>query len=493
MPEHLSVIMPVYNERYLVGESIRRVLAVRSPLISRLDLIVVDDGSTDGTRELLREIAAAHRDRITYVEHAQNGGKGAAVRTGLAHANGSVTVIQDADLEYNPRDLARLMVPFVTGGADAVFGSRFMTSSYRRALYYRHSVGNRMLTTASNLLTDLGLTDMETCYKAVRTQLLKSIPIRSRDFRLEVELTFKLAKRRARVFEVPISYAGRTYEEGKKIGFRDGLRAFGAMAHWWLVDDMYAPDAHGSEVVGNLLALPQLHRWVSALVRPYVGSRVLELGAGVASLSAKLLPRDRYTVADTNPHHLAYLQNFCEGKPYLEVCRVDPEVAEDFQAFRGGYDTVLALNLLARARDDRAALRNLGLALAPGGRAIVAVPCGPHLFSHLDELVGHRRRYSRQDLRAALEAAGFEVEELFDFNRFAAAAWWLNGRVLRARGFSKPLLKAANVTLPLWRRVEPALPWSGAALIAVARRPGGHAAASHESAATADGNVRNTG
>jgi glycosyltransferase involved in cell wall biosynthesis len=464
--------MPVYNERHLVGECIRRVLAVRSPLISRLDLIVVDDGSTDGTRELLREISAIHRDRITYIEHAENGGKGSAVRTGLAHASGSVTVIQDADLEYNPRDLPRLMEPFITGEADAVLGSRFMTSSYRRALYYRHAIGNRLLTTLSNLLTDLGLSDMETCYKAVRTHLLKSIPLRSRDFRLEVELTFKLAKRRARVFEVPISYAGRTYEEGKKIGFRDALRALGAMAHWWLIDDLYAPDEYGSEMVGNLLALTKLHRWVAALVRPYVGSRVLELGAGVASLSSKLLPRDRYTVADTNPHYLDYLDNFSEGKPYLEARRVDPEVEADFQAFGGRYDTVLALNLLAHSHDDRAILRNLRLALAPGGRAIVGVPHGQRLFSRIDEAVGHRRRYSREDLRAALVASGFEVEELFDFNRFAAAAWWLKGRVLRGRGFSKPLLKAANMTISLWRRLEPLLPWQGASLIAVARRSG---------------------
>src|SRR5262249_38474383 len=330
---------------------------------------------------------------------------------------------------------------------------RSLTSSSRRALSYRHAIGNRLLTTLSNLLTDLGLTDMETCYKAVRTHLLKSIPLRSRDFRLEVELTFKLAKRRARVFEVPISYAGRTYEEGKKIGFRDALRALGAMTHWWLIDDLYAPDDYGSEMVGNLLALAKLARWVAALVRPYVGSRVLELGAGVASLSAKLLPRDRYTVADTNPHYLDYLDSFSEGKPYLEARRVDPEVEADFQAFDGRYDTVLALNLLARAHDDRAVLRNLGLALAPGGRAIVvAVPHGRRLFSHLDEAIGHRRRYSRADLRAALEASGFEVEEVFDFNRFATAAWWLNGRVLRGRSFSRPLLKAANVTMSLWRR-----------------------------------------
>src|SRR5262249_61391482 len=167
---------------------------------------------------------------------------------------------------------------------------RSLTSSSRRALSYRHAIGNRLLTTLSNLLTDLGLTDMETCYKAVRTHLLKSIPIRSRDFRLEVELTFKLAKRRARVFEVPISYAGRTYEEGKKIGVRDALRALGAMVHWWLIDDTYAPDEYSSEVVGEFLGLTQLHRWVSALARPYVGSRLLELDAGVAHGTASRRP-----------------------------------------------------------------------------------------------------------------------------------------------------------------------------------------------------------
>src|SRR5262245_54679854 len=134
MPEQLSVVMPVYNERYLVAECVRRVLALESPLISSLELIIVDDGSTDGTREILRELIARHPERITYIEHEKNAGKGAAVRTGLRRARGSVTVIQDADLEYNPLDLPRLMVPFVENGADAVFGSRFLTAEYRRAL-----------------------------------------------------------------------------------------------------------------------------------------------------------------------------------------------------------------------------------------------------------------------------------------------------------------------------------------------------------------------
>src|SRR6187399_2877215 len=202
----LSVVMPVYNERYLVAESIARVLAVESPLISRLDLIVVDDGSTDGTREILRQLAARYSDRMEYIEHEVNRGKGAAVTTGIERAKGAVTVIQDADLEYNPKDLPKLIVPFQNDEADAVYGSRFLAGDYRRVLYYRHSLGNKLLTTICNVLTDLNFSDMETCYKAVRTALLQSIPLRSNDFRIEPELTFKLEKRGARIYEVPVSY-----------------------------------------------------------------------------------------------------------------------------------------------------------------------------------------------------------------------------------------------------------------------------------------------
>ena len=472
MAEHLSVVMPVYNERYLVAESVRRVLAVESPLIRRLDLIIVDDGSTDGTRETLRRVAEQYPDRITYIEHEKNSGKGAAVRTGLAHARGSVTVIQDADLEYHPQDLPRLIVPFIENGADAVFGSRFLTSEYRRALYYRHRLGNYLLTAISNLLTDIDLTDMETCYKAVRTELLQSIPIRSRDFRIEVELTFKLAKRGARIFEVPISYAGRTYEEGKKIGFKDALLAFGAMLHWWLIDDIYRPDEYGSNILVGMSALPELNRWMADTVRPYVGSRVLEVGAGIGNMTRALLPRDQYTVSDLNPHYLDYLRNFAEGKPYVDVRRIDLASAEDFAPVAGRYDTVICLDVLQDMADEIGSLRNIRSVLVPGGHAIVLVPQDPRLYSSLDEVLGHRRRYTRASLRAALEAEGFVVERLLDFNRVTTPGWWLNGRVLKRRHFGRGQLKIFNVMTWLFRRLERVLPWSGASLIAVARKPG---------------------
>ena len=470
MTEQLSVIMPVYNERYLVKAAIEGVLRVKSPLISRLELIVVDDGSTDGTRELLREFANEHPGAFHYLEHERNLGKGAAVRTGLQHATGTVTVIQDADLEYDPQDLPRLLVPFVEQGADAVFGSRFLTSEYRRVLYFRHSLGNALLTFLASLITDLNLSDMETCYKAVRTDLLKSIPIRSSDFRFEPEITIKLAKRGARLFEVPISYAGRTYAEGKKIGFRDGFLAVAAMLHWWIIDDLYRSDEYGSEILTDMASTPHFNRWMADTVRPFVGARVLEVGAGIGNLSRQLVPRDRYTVTEVNPHYLRYLRNQSEGKPYMDVQPFDLADPADARRLSGEYDTILCLNGLENVADENGALLNLHTVLAPEGRAVILVPQNPKLYGALDQVLGHVKRYTRLELHEALEKNGFAVERILDFNRMTTPMWWINGTLLRRKHFSRVQLKIVNHLIWLFRLLERILPWRGISLIAVARR-----------------------
>ena len=215
----LSVIVPAYNEEPVIRESIERLREV--PL--KLEIIVVDDGSVDRTGAIIEELREEGLVDVV-IHQPRNMGKGAAIRAGLARATGHIVVVQDADLEYDPMELKNLMQPIVQGRADAVYGSRFQGGP-RRVLYFWHSVGNRFLTLVSNMLTNLNLTDVETCYKMVRRDVAQSLPLVSERFGIEVELTARLAKAGARIWELPISYSGRTYAEGKKIGWRDGVAA----------------------------------------------------------------------------------------------------------------------------------------------------------------------------------------------------------------------------------------------------------------------------
>jgi glycosyltransferase involved in cell wall biosynthesis len=222
----VSVVVPAYNERATAEALLRRVREV--PL--RTEIIVVDDGSTDGTREVLHRLEGEGLvDRL--VLHERNGGKGTALRSGFQHATGHVVVVQDADLEYDPLELPALLAPILEGRADAVYGSRFLGGPHRVLLFW-HSVGNRFLTLLSNMLTDLNLTDMETCYKMIRTDLLRTLPLGARRFGIEPEITARLAQSGARIYELPISYHGRSYAEGKKIGWRDGVSAIWAILRY---------------------------------------------------------------------------------------------------------------------------------------------------------------------------------------------------------------------------------------------------------------------
>jgi len=226
----LSVIMPVYNEAATVEEIVRRVLAEPH----EKELIIVDDGSTDGTREILARIQQQEPERVRVILHERNQGKGAAVRTGLAQATGDVVLIQDADLEYDPRDYSILLQPIEEGRADVVYGSRFL--GVHRAFLFWHMVGNRLLTFLTNLLYNATLTDMETCYKAIRAEFLQGMRLRSNTFDIEPEITAKLLKRRARLYEVPISYHGRDFAEGKKIHWYDGFRAIWTLIKYRFVE-----------------------------------------------------------------------------------------------------------------------------------------------------------------------------------------------------------------------------------------------------------------
>ena len=230
----LSVVIPVYNERNFLERVLDRVEAVRLPDGVERQIVCVDDFSTDGTRDLLADLASK-RSHLRVLYHDKNQGKGAAIRTGLTQATGDILLIQDADLEYDPAEYPRLLTPILDGRADVVFGSRFIGETHR-VLYYWHSLGNQFLTMLSNMFSDLNLTDMECCYKVFRREVIEQVTLREDRFGIEPELTAKVARLGVRIYEVPVSYSGRTYAEGKKINWKDGFSALRCIVQYNLLD-----------------------------------------------------------------------------------------------------------------------------------------------------------------------------------------------------------------------------------------------------------------
>jgi len=469
----LSVLVPAYNEEYLIEESLRRLLVLgESPYLSRVQVIVVNDGSADRTAEVVQALfeQMAGRDEKfewIFVNHAQNLGKGKAIQTALARATCDISIIHDADLEYHPKDILKMIPLFCSEEAAAVYGSRFAVADYRRVLMYRHELGNRLITFVCNLLSNLNLTDIETCYKAIRTDLLKSIPIRSNDFRFEVEVTMKLAKRRARVFEVPISYSGRTYEEGKKINWRDGLKAIWAILRFAVSDDIFQEDKYGSKILLRLSRAPRFNAWMADAIAPFVGQNVLEIGAGIGNISRRLVPRRKYHATDINPYYLQVINGFKAGQPYLSVSYLDLNDVSTFRDAGERFDTVICLNVIEHLDDDEQAVKNIAELLDDKGRAIVLVPRGQWLFGSQDQVLGHRRRYSEDDLKSVCDVAGLKVKEIIAFNRMSIVPWWINGRILKRRTFGRSQIFVLNLLTPVFRRIDKFLPWPSLSLIAI--------------------------
>ncbi len=467
----LSILVPVYNEEEYVATILDRVIAAPLPAGLAREIIVVDDGSTDGSAAVVENVAREHPGLIRLLRSERNRGKGAAVRRALGEARGEFSIIQDADLEYDPREYGRMLEPLLDDVADVVYGSRFTSSGRRRVLYFWHSVANHILTTLCNIAADLNLTDVETCYKAFRTSLLKTVPIRSDRFGIEPEITIKLAKRQARIYEVPISYEGRTYDDGKKIGARDAFQAVFVILRNWFSRDLYADS--GAEILDEFAATPRFNRWMADTIAPYVGRRVLEIGAGMGNLSRQLARRrDRYIATDIDAEHLARLRTRLHHRPNLETAVCDLAQPEHFHAFAGSVDTVICLNVLEHIADDLTALANIREALAPGGRAIILVPNGPELFGRLDVVLGHHRRYSREALAGRIREAGFEVERIIDFNRISRPGWYLKSRVLKQSRIGRFSLQSFEHLVWLWRRMDRFIPWGPTSLIAIARSAG---------------------
>ncbi len=454
--EFLTILIPAYNEAATIETALRRLWKVELPL--PCETIVIDDASDDPTAELVERLREESPYPLRLIRHQRNRGKTAALRSGLAQARGSLTLIYDADLEYDPADIPRLLAPVLEGLADAVYGSRFQ-SPERRVLFFWHALGNRLVTALANLFANLNLTDMETCFKLVRTDTLRRMRLRSERFGFEPEVTVKLGRLGERVYEVPIRYAGRSYDEGKKIRWWDALRAVGTILRAGLLEAPLAdPEAAWR---WRRERLRRYHRELLRRLAPAVGPRVLVAGPDRDGLLLHLLPSRRLLVLEPDPDRVARLRSRFSHRPNVAIRPWSPdqgEVGMEGEVF----DTIITAPPGDGCPERLPFLPDRTYMPAPGGHLVVLLPAGP-------APAGEPERCRPEQARRMVEEAGLTLVRLEYFDMVGAVGCWCASRIPVLRRLRSRWVALYRYLQPLLLLERIAPPPIGRTLLVIAR------------------------
>ena len=436
--------MPCFNEALTIKEILNRVDNVKLINGIKKEIILVDDFSNDGTREIIKEEIFKENynsfDGIKKIFMPYNQGKGSAIIKAIDECTGDYTIIQDADLEYSPEDYNLLLRPVIESSADVVYGSRFK-GGYTRALCYWHSMGNRFLTAASNMFSNLYLTDMETCYKLIKTNILKNINLKSKRFGFEPEITAKLSKvKNIVIYEVPVGYQGRTYDDGKKINWKDGVSSIYCILKYNLRPGKVFKRPQ-YDFFKNIKGLKYYDNIIAKICK-YIGNEVLELGCGDGLLARKLFKFKRnITCVDNDTELLEKLKEKYNYVENLKVLNMDANnIGNEFGP--NTFDTVIAFNLIEHIGDDKSLVKKINSILKKNGCFIGLVPAYNFLFNKLDRSVGQYRRYNTEKLTDLLQE--FTDVQIYYYNSMGILGWMVAGGLLKRDYISKNNVKIHN-------------------------------------------------
>jgi len=456
----LSILIPVYNEISTIEEIIKRVEAVNVGLDK--EIIIIDDASTDGTAEIIRNL---ENERIKKIFSEKNKGKGAAIRSGLKQVTGDIVIIQDADLEYYPDEYAQLIKPILDKKADVVFGSRFI--GVHRCFLFTHYIGNKIANFIANILYNTTLSDFMTRYKVFNAGVVKDIIIKSERFGFESEITGMMFRMGLRVYEVPISYSGRDYSEGKKIKWTDFFVVF-----WWLLYTRFRPigDIQYStldKLSGNL----NYNGYLYEKFKAYLGNKILELGPGIGNITQLLIRnKDLLVAVEKSPTQIFYLSQRIPESSIFKIFQKDIESDSLDSLKKFGLKTAICINVLEHVRDDGKVLGKIGEIIDENGKLVLIVPAYQWLFSNFDRQLGHYRRYNKRRLRKLLSSSGFVIERIEYFNCLGILSWWFNFIFLRRTNFSSFQLFVFDRIVWLVKIMDKFSKNAGLSLLVIARK-----------------------